>query len=382
MVYRVIGLMSGSSLDGLDIAYVHLHESAGKWSYEIVRADCYEYSPGWVNRLSGATGLSARDYLLLHTAYGALIGELVNKFITANQLQYQVQLIASHGHTTFHLPDQRMTGQLGDGAAIAAATGINTVTDLRAMDLALGGQGAPIVPIGEKILLGDYDFFLNLGGIANLSLNDPGQYLAFDICPANRVLNMLAAHKGMAFDEGGQLAASGQVNQSLLDKLNALEYYAQPYPKSLANDFGTDVVYPLIAREGNWSAVDGEWQPAPGGLSIADALRTFTEHICLQIKRGVELYLERMPAAAANLRLLATGGGALNGFKVARLREHLQPLNVEVVVPERDLIQYKEALVMALIGVLRWREENNVLASVTGASRNSIGGAVWIGQEA
>lgn len=150
MVYRVIGLMSGSSLDGLDIAYVHLHESAGKWSYEIVKADCYAYSEEWATKLSTATGLGARDYLLLHTAYGAHIGQLVNRFIADNRLQYQVQLIASHGHTSFHIPGQKMTGQLGDGAAIAAATGINTVTDLRAMDVALGGQGAPIVPIGEK----------------------------------------------------------------------------------------------------------------------------------------------------------------------------------------------------------------------------------------
>jgi anhydro-N-acetylmuramic acid kinase len=359
--------MSGSSLDGLDIAYVHLHESAGKWSYEIVAADCYPYSREWMEKLSGAIHLNARDYLLLHTAYGEYIGTLVNKFIADHQLQYKVQLVSSHGHTTFHMPAQKMTGQLGDGAAIAAATGINTVTDLRAMDLALGGQGAPIVPIGEKILLGDYTFFLNLGGIANLSLNDPGQYLAFDVCPANRVLNLLAAEKGMTYDAGGALAASGKVDGSLLEKLNELEYYSQPYPKSLANDFGTDIVYPIVRQ---------------AGLSTEDALRTYVEHICEQIKRAVELYLQRIPSVAGTLKLLATGGGALNDFKVGRLREVLRPLQVEVVIPDENLVRYKEALVMALIGVLRWREESNVLASVTGASRSSIGGAVWIGQEA
>jgi anhydro-N-acetylmuramic acid kinase len=359
--------MSGSSLDGLDIAYVHLHESAGKWSYEIVKAGCYPYSQHWMDKLSEATSLNARDYLLLHTDYGGYIGTLVNEFIAENQLQYQVQLVSSHGHTTFHMPAQKMTGQLGDGAAIAAMTGVNTVTDLRAMDIALGGQGAPIVPIGEKILLGDYNFFLNLGGIANLSLNDPGQYLAFDVCPANRVLNLLAAQKGMAYDEGGKLAASGGVDLQLLDKLDTLDYYNQPYPKSLANDFGTDIVYPIIQQ---------------AGLPVEDALRTYVEHICIQIKKAVELFIPRIPSAATGLKLLATGGGALNDFKVARLREVLQPLQVEVIIPDEKLVQYKEALVMALIGVLRWREESNVLASVTGAARSSIGGAVWMGQEA
>lgn len=366
MVYRVVGLMSGSSLDGLDIAYVHLHETAGKWSYEIIRADCYEYTEEWASRLDNAIRLNARDYLLLHTAYGEYIGELVNRFIADNGLQYQVQLIASHGHTTFHLPAQKMTGQLGDGAAIAAVTGINTVTDLRAMDIALGGQGAPIVPIGEKILLGDYDFFLNLGGIANVSLNHPTKYIAFDICPANRVMNILAAKEGKAFDEDGAMAASGKVDDALLDKLNALPYYGDPYPKSLANDFGTDEVYPIVEA---------------AGLGANDALRTYVEHIAVQIKNAVEQLLP-LAKSTSGLKLLATGGGALNGFMVQRLREVLQPLNITIEIPVKDIVQFKEALIMALIGVLRWREESNVLASVTGAQRNSIGGAVWVGQEA
>jgi anhydro-N-acetylmuramic acid kinase len=366
MVYKVIGLMSGSSLDGLDIAYVHLQEIGGKWSYEIVKADCYGYSEEWVSRLTNAIKLNARDYLLLHTAYGQYIGELVNRFIADNGLEYQVQLIASHGHTTFHLPGQKMTGQLGDGAAIAAATGINTVTDLRAMDIALGGQGAPIVPIGEKLLLGDYDFFLNLGGIANISLNHPTQYIAFDICPANRVLNLLAAQAGKAYDEGGKLAASGNVDEGLLNKLNALSYYGEHYPKSLANDFGTDEVHPIVA-----SAM----------LNTNDALRTYVEHIAVQIKNAVEQLLP-LTKHGEGLKLLATGGGALNGFMVQRLQEILQPLNVTIIIPGEDIVQYKEALIMALIGVLRLREKSNVLASVTGAARSSIGGAMWVGQEA
>ncbi len=363
MVYRAIGIMSGSSLDGLDMVLAELDDAGGKWSYTLKAQACYAYTPEWENRLRQATTLNAYDYLLLHSAYGRYIGEAVNRFIEENQLHHQVQLVASHGHTSFHAPQLGMTGQLGDGATIAAVTGINVVSDLRAMDVALGGQGAPIVPMGEKLLLGDYTYLLNLGGIANISANLPDNYIAYDICPANRVLNMLAALEGKAFDEDGRIAASGQVHTPLLTQLNSLAYYRQPYPKSLANNFGTDEVFPLVESF---------------NLSVADALRTYTEHIALQIGYAVN-QLQKAPGEA---RLLATGGGALNGFLISRLRQVLQPLGVEVVIPDTVLIQYKEALIMALLGVLRWREENTVLASVTGAARSSIGGAVWIGQEA
>ena len=193
MVYRVIGLMSGSSLDGLDIAFVEFQENAGKWGYEIKAAECYSYTEEWVNKLKNAISLNGMDYQLLHTDFGHYIGKQINKFIEEKKLHYQVALIASHGHTTFHVPAKKMTAQLGDGAAIAAVTQLPVVADLRALDVALGGQGAPIVPIGEKLLLGGYDYFLNLGGIANISHNaDPSTgsgYIAFDVCPANRVLN-------------------------------------------------------------------------------------------------------------------------------------------------------------------------------------------------
>jgi anhydro-N-acetylmuramic acid kinase len=375
MVYRALGLMSGSSLDGLDLCYAHFQETSAKWSYEIIKADCYAYPPDWVTKLKGATGFTARDYQLLHVEYGHYLGELVNRFLEENGLGYQVQLIGSHGHTTFHMPQHKMTAQLGDGAAIAAETGINVVSDLRAMDLALGGQGAPIVPIGEKILLGDYEFFLNLGGIANLSANmgktNASRIIAFDVCPANRVLNLLSNELGQEYDDGGRQAASGKIQEGLLQQLNELDYYQLSFPKSLANDFGTEIVYPIIKKAGS---------------SIPDGLRTMTEHIVVQIKNAI-LKLrsdggEFGNAGEGKMRMMATGGGALNNFVVKRLSEELKALQIELVIPEENVIKYKEALIMALMGVLRWREENNVMASVTGASRDSIGGAVWIGQEA
>jgi anhydro-N-acetylmuramic acid kinase len=361
--------MSGSSLDGLDIACVEFVHNAGNWSFEILAADCYGYNEEWKNRLQNATLLNALDYQLLHTDYGHYIGKAVNRFIEERSLHYKVGLIASHGHTTFHMPQKKMTAQLGDGASLAAETGLPVVSDLRALDVAFGGQGAPIVPIGEKYLLKDYDMYLNLGGIANISFYHPDQYIAFDICPANRVLNMIAAKEGKEYDAGGELASAGTLQKELLQQLNSLPYYRQPFPKSLANSFGTDEVYPIIDA---------------AALSSIDALRTYVEHIVQQIKTAVSNWqaTNNNDPRTTNHKLLVTGGGAFNTFLIERLSDELKEFAVEVIVPDANLVQYKEALIMAFIGVLRWRQEYTVLSSVTGAERDSIGGAVWIGQEA
>ena len=434
MVYKVIGLMSGSSLDGLDIAYVHLQETVAgagtadrrnrKWEYQFQHSISYPYSEEWKKRLAGAGSLSALDYQILHVEYGRYLGQEVQRFITENGLDYQVQLIVSHGHTAFHLPGRQMTAQLGDGAALAAATSINVVSDLRSMDVALGGQGAPIVPIGEQLLFQGYDLFLNLGGIANISAGGGlGAFVAFDVCACNRVLNELAALKGKDYDEGGRLAAEGVVDQGLLKVLNALPYYAQEPPKSLANEFGTDTVLPMVKD-----------RISQGVISVEDALRTYTEHAAIQIAgagarligggpdsgadtevtggevldregnvpvidggtldregnvpvtggevldRREKLEVTGDSAPSRRVKMLVTGGGAHNTFLVERLEAILAGRGVELVIPDEQTVNFKEALVMALIGVLRWREENNVLASVTGARRDSIGGAVWIGQ--
>ena len=364
MVYRAIGIMSGSSLDGLDMVLAEINENAGSWEFNILASDCYEYSSEWKNKLEFAINLNAKDYQLLHAAYGHYLGEQVNRFINDHDLHFKAGLISSHGHTTFHIPAQRMTAQLGDGAAIAAETGLPVVSDLRALDVAFGGQGAPIVPIGEKLLFPQYRMFLNLGGIANISFNLPDHYIAFDVCPANRVLNLLSQLEGKEFDEDGKMAAEGKPDPSLFEKLNALDYYQLDYPKSLANNFGTDTVFPLVKNS---------------DLEVRDALRTYSEHIVYQVKKVIH----SMPLhEVQNQKILVTGGGAFNQFVIDQLRKELSPFDIEVVVPEEDIVKYKEALVMALIGVLRWRQEYNVFSSVTGALRNSIGGAVWIGQEA
>jgi anhydro-N-acetylmuramic acid kinase len=364
MVYKVIGLMSGSSLDGLDIAFVEFDETGGKWSFNILAADTYSYEPEWKDRLKNASTLSALDYQLLHASYGHWLGEQVNKFIDKHGLHYKVALIASHGHTVFHFPQQKMTAQLGDGSAIAAVTSLPVVSDLRALDIAFGGQGAPIVPIGEKYLFSEFDLFLNIGGIANISINNGEVYTAFDVCPANRVLNSLAAKVGKDYDANGAMASAGNLNESLLNKLNELPYYKLPAPKSLDNSFGADEVYPLIKSF---------------GLTHNDSLRTYVEHIVMQVKEAI---LANCQLPIANSKLLVTGGGAFNSFLMGRLKAELNTIDIEVEVAEKQIVEFKEALIMALIGVLRWRQEYTTLPSVTGAARASIGGALWIGQEA
>jgi anhydro-N-acetylmuramic acid kinase len=358
MVYNVLGLMSGSSLDGLDLAFVQLTEQRGQWQYEFIATDCIPYTADWTDALLQAPEASVPEFLRLHTRYGRYLGEQVNAFIEHHELHHKVHFIASHGHTVFHEPATQTTSQIGCGASIAAVTGLPTITDLRAMDVALGGQGAPIVPIGDQLLLSTYPYLLNLGGIANLTIQSGDTRTAFDIGPANAVLNRLAQRAGQPYDAGGALAHSGTLIPKLVTALNQGSYFSRSVPKSLSNAEALALGAPVLDAT---------------GTAMADLLATFTEHLTAQISDAV------MRFGSGPGELLVTGGGAHNTFLVETLREKLAPAGVELVVPEPKLIDFKEALVMALIGVLRWREEENVLQSVTGASRNSVGGALWMG---
>ncbi len=356
MVYHAIGLMSGSSLDGLDIAFVKLEERSGIWRYEWIATDCIAYDDDWMARLRSASSLSVPEFLKLHTAYGHLTGKLIQEFLHRHAPNAAVDFIASHGHTAFHEPHNATTWQIGDGASIAAETGIPVISDLRSVDVAFGGQGAPIVPIGDKLLFGEYEYLLNLGGIANVSIQSKA--IAFDICPCNQLLNYYAAKLGKEYDEGGNFARSGNVDDVLQARLAVQEYYGLKPPKSLANEFSTDFILPEIENK---------------GISPCDALATCVAHIVSRISSEVQPFVTN----GSSGKLLATGGGVFNTFLLERLRASLAACQIEVVVPERRLVQFKEALIMALIGVLRWRKEPNVLSSVTGAKRDSIGGAIW-----
>ncbi len=358
MVYKVIGTMSGSSMDGLDIVFCELEEQGGKWTFDIVANECVSFDMYWQNKLSELLNLSAKELLITHTAFGKWMGEAIQQFIEKNKLEHKVHFISSHGHTVFHEPKLGMTFQMGDGAAIAAKTQLPVITDLRNMDVALGGQGAPIVPIGEKLLWTEIKYFLNLGGICNISIHKEDEIIAFDICAANRILNLLANEKGKAYDENGDLAKSGKLNQNLLDELNDVEYYQKPFPKSLSNEFGTNEIFSIVQKY---------------NCSVEDKMNTYVVHICQQI-------FNVLPEENIAQQLLITGGGAKNNFLIDTLNNFLNKKNIEIQLPDEKLIDNKEALIMALIGALRWREEINVLQSVTGAEKNSVGGALWMGQ--
>ncbi|MDI9320256.1 MAG: anhydro-N-acetylmuramic acid kinase [Phycisphaerales bacterium] len=363
MVYQVIGLMSGSSLDGLDICYAQYEETRGKWTAQIWASECIPYSTAWLQDLRMASQKSVPDFLKLHTAYGRYLGECVQAFIAQHELQHKVHFVASHGHTVFHEPQSCTTFQLGDGAAIAAVSGLPVISDLRNMDIALGGQGAPIVPIGDRLLFQDYNVLINIGGIANMTVrNATGKYIAFDVTIANQALNYLTQQLGKDYDENGTIAASGKLLANELLLLANVEYHQAAPPKSLSNEQAINLVRSFIENE---------------QYAISDKLHTLCHFIALQI--AASLQSVSIGETIVGKKAIATGGGAFNSFLMELIAVQLNLLGIELTIPDAQIIAYKEALVMGLIGTLRWREEVNVLADVTGAQRDSIGGAFWMG---
>lgn len=349
-IYNVIGLMSGTSLDGLDIAYCELRINRNKWESTILEAETVNYTHVWKQILQEAPGLDGLGLSLLHTSYGHWIGQTVNQFI--KKFSITPDLIASHGHTVFHRPQDRMTLQIGSGPAIAAETGITTISDFRSLNIALGGQGAPLVPMGDKLLFGEYDACVNIGGFANISIKNKKGRVAFDICPVNIVLNLLAEEIGLPFDPLGSNAKGGRFNKTLFDKLEILDYYFIEGPRSLGKEWVEKEILPLLKES---------------RLSISDLLCTFTHHAAVQISKA-------LPKEKGN-RAIFTGGGTHNSFLIELIREKSQ---CEIIIPSDKVIEYKEALVFALLGVLRFKNLNNCLAEATGACCDCSSGAVHI----
>ncbi len=350
--YHVIGLMSGSSLDGLDIAYCRFVQNVGNhWDFDLLASDTLELG-SMSNPLRDAFHLTPPQLDRLSKDFAFFMADAVHTFIRRNSIN-TIDMIVSHGHTVFHYPDKGLTCQIGDGQLLANETGYIVVNNLRQRDMDFGGQGAPIVPIGDKHLFSGFKVCVNIGGIANISVQKADEILAYDICSANQVLNTLAMRLGKSFDRNGILARSGHVNQSLLCALNQLAYYKIDPPKSLDNSFTQEVM----------EVIDGF------DLPTADALASYTEHLAEQIALHIK---------STNLSeyssVLITGGGAHNTFLVERVRALCKS---EVVIPSKDIIDYKEAIIMGFIGVLRIRNEVNVLASVTGASKDTSSGEVF-----
>ncbi len=341
--------MSGTSLDGLDIAACEFIQDKGKWSFQIPFSHTYPYSVEWKEKLSGLPSANALDFSYVNVEYGHLLGRLTRTFL--ENTGFRPDLIASHGHTVFHRPDRGLTVQVGSGSAIAAETGVPVVCDFRSADVALGGQGAPLVPAGDRLLFPDFDACLNLGGFANISMEHTGLMIAFDICPANIILNRLAASLGMDYDKDGETARSGKADPVLLAKFNDLEYYHLKWPKSLGREWLEQEFLPLTVIP---------------DMPVSDLMRTVCEHIAIQVNKALK--------HVSPLNIIATGGGAHNVFLMNRIRESG---NHHWIIPSDELIDFKEALVFAFLGVLRWRGEPNVLQSVTGCRMDHSGGALY-----
>ncbi len=346
--YHVIGLMSGTSLDGLDMAYCHFRMEGDKWFFRVLAAETASYSPDWKRRLVGAETATAMEYAKTHVEFGRHMGRLVHDFIERRRLR--VDFVASHGQTIFHQPEIAFTAQIGDGNALAAETGLPVVCDFRTLDVALGGQGAPLVPVGDKALFHEYDFCLNLGGFSNISYQEGDDRVAFDVSPCNMALNELAAELRLDYDPGGEHARKGRVDATLFDALNALDFYHRAGPKSLGREWYLEHFLPPVQA---------------AKISVEDKLHTVAEHIAHQVTRAT--------AAKSPGKIIVTGGGAFNTFLIERMQAQTPHT---VIVPDKLLVNYKEALIFAFLGVLRMRGEINCLPAVTGVRRPSSGGCV------
>jgi anhydro-N-acetylmuramic acid kinase len=314
----------------------------------LIKGETIEYTPEWKRKLISASEPDIQSFLHLHNEYGTYIGNQFTLF--QEDISQKAEIFASHGHTIFHQPDKKLTFQLGSGAAIAVAAQTTTVSDFRTLDVALGGQGAPLVPVGDELLFGDYDFCLNMGGFANISGVSDKKRIACDICPVNIVANAISLSLGDNFDRDGLLGQSGKVDIELLKNLNALEYYSKKGPRSLGREWVESVFLPVLDKT---------------DLYPNDKLRTVYEHISDQISS----YLNN----AGTGTVLVTGGGAFNTFLMELIR---QKSKSTLIIPHKDIVNFKEAIVFAFLGLLRYLGKVNCLASVTGASRNSSSGVM------
>lgn len=349
--YYALGLMSGTSLDGLDLALCHFVKTT-KWNYKVIAAATIEYPEYLRAKLDKSIELSAYEFVKLDVDLGKFTGEQINAFLATQSIS--PDFIASHGHTTFHQPQIGLTSQIGSGATIAAYTEITTVCDFRTTDVALGGQGAPLVPIGDELLFEQYDACLNLGGISNISFRLNGIRTAFDVSPCNMALNYLANKINLPYDKDGENARKGNINTNLLNILNNIDFYKKEGAKSLGKEWFDAVFQPYIDS---------------AEISVYDTLRTVTEHIAMQL----ETVLHKQ-----NIKtLLVTGGGARNVFLIERLNA---AKTRKIIIPDSQTIDFKEAIIFAFLGVLRMRGEINCLRAVTGAKTDSCGGCIYLGK--
>jgi anhydro-N-acetylmuramic acid kinase len=348
--YNVIGVMSGTSLDGVDLAHIKFEINNSKWSYEIYECNTISYSNEIISKLKNGINLSKSELSDLNIEYTNLLGDIILEYISNNNIS-NLDAVCSHGHTILHQPQNGFTLQIGNLSEIAKIVKQKVVCDFRVQDVNLGGQGAPLVPIGDKILFSEHDYCLNLGGFSNISFEENNQRIAFDISPVNTVLNFYANTFGLEYDDKGKISATGNLNSGLFNELNTLEFYQKSFPKSLGFEFVKETVLPILESY---------------SISTEDKMRTFTEHIAFQIGKILQ---------SKSGKLLVSGGGVYNDFLIDRMKTHLP--TIEIIIPNEKTIKFKEALIFALLGVLKLRNEINVLASVTGAKHNHCSGEIY-----
>ena len=341
--------MSGTSLDGVDLAHIHFTLQDGIWDFKILEAETVAYDSNWFNKLKNAVQFSELELGRLNEDYTALLAEIITNFIVTHKIE-NLDAVCSHGHTILHQPQNGITLQIGNLPEIAKIIRQKVVCDFRVQDVQLGGQGAPLVPIGDQILFFNYNYCLNLGGFSNVSFDEYNTRIAFDISPVNTVLNFYANQINLDYDDKGSIAKFGKLHQSLFDELNALSFYSKSYPKSLGFEFVKEAVLPLIESH---------------EISREDKMHTFTIHIAFQVARAL---------SNKKAKLLITGGGAYNDFLIEKIQNYLPEM--EIIIPEKKILEYKEALIFALLGVLKLRGEINVLSSVTGAKENHSSGII------
>lgn len=349
--YNVIGVMSGTSLDGVDLAHIHFRIINHKWEFEVLECETVSYNNDWMFQLKNAVDFSKEELLTLNQNYTSLLGTTISDFIKKNNIA-ALDAVCSHGHTILHQPQNGFTLQIGNLPAIASLCQQTVICDFRVQDVRLGGQGAPLVPIGDQILFSEFDYCLNLGGFSNVSFQDNQERIAFDISPVNTVLNFYANQLGLDYDDKGQISRTGKLNNDLLQELNSLSFYKKKFPKSLGFEFVKESILPLIEKH---------------NLPIKDKLRTFTAHIAIQISLALSY---------KKGKILITGGGAYNDFLIEEIQIHIPEINI--IIPSRKILEYKEALIFALLGVLKLRNEVNVLSSVTGAKQNHCSGKIFL----
>lgn len=347
---KILGIMSGTSLDGIDFVVVDFQLINNQWYFKINENATIPYPEEWFSRLKFAAHLSATELIDLNNNYTHFFNAQIHKFIDESQVE-NLNAIASHGHTILHNPKEGYTLQIGNLPEIKSGFSIPFICDFRVQDVQLGGQGAPLVPIGDRFLFSEFEFCLNLGGFSNISFEQNGIRIAFDICPVNTVLNYYVNKLNLEYDDQGKIAASGKINKNLLHSLNSNEFYSKSFPKSLGIEFVFAEVVPLIDKF---------------NLPIEDVLATYVEHIAIQVSNQLK---------NKKGKLLITGGGAFNIYLINCIIKYNS--NMVIEIPNSDIINYKEALIFAFLGVLRLNNVNNVLASVTGAKHDHSSGVIF-----